>query len=85
MPRATVDATMATATEPQQLSSAIISFALDGNFPEDAAALLAVSETDLGPTIAALDKAKVDIEVLRLPSTLSCRSGNASYFNTTSI
>ncbi|KAL6902458.1 hypothetical protein GGI43DRAFT_340097 [Trichoderma evansii] len=53
---------MATATEPQQLSSAIISFTLDRNFPEDAAALLAVSETDLGPTIAALDKAKVDIE-----------------------
>ncbi|KAL9471152.1 hypothetical protein ACSS6W_009093 [Trichoderma asperelloides] len=53
---------MATATEPQQLSSAIISFTLDGNFPEGAAALLAVSETDLGPTIAALDKAKVDIE-----------------------
>ncbi|PTB42349.1 uncharacterized protein TrAFT101_008559 [Trichoderma asperellum] len=53
---------MATATEPQQLSSAIISFTLDGNFPEGASALLAVSETDLGPTIAALDKAKVDIE-----------------------
>ncbi|KAL7922486.1 hypothetical protein ACQKWADRAFT_292559 [Trichoderma austrokoningii] len=53
---------MATATEPQQLSSAVISFTLDGNFPEDAAALLAVSGTDLGPTIAALDNAKVDIE-----------------------
>ncbi|PON26844.1 hypothetical protein TGAM01_v204345 [Trichoderma gamsii] len=53
---------MATATEPQQLSSAVVSFTLDGNFPEDAAALQAVSGTDLGPTIAALDKAKVDIE-----------------------
>ncbi|KAM0523210.1 hypothetical protein ACHAPE_001704 [Trichoderma viride] len=53
---------MATATEPQQLSSAVISFTLDGDFPEDAAALQAVSGTDLGPTIAALDKAKVDIE-----------------------
>lgn len=62
---------MATATEPQQLSSAIISFTLDGNFPEGAAALLAVSETDLGPTIAALDKAKVDIEVLKQPPKLS--------------
>lgn len=62
---------MATATEPQQLSNAIISFTLDGSFPEDAAALLAVSETDLGPTIAALDKAKVDIEVQKPPPKLS--------------
>ncbi|KAM0252783.1 hypothetical protein ACHAQJ_007571 [Trichoderma viride] len=53
---------MAAATEPQQLSNAILSFALDGNFPEDVAALPSVSETDLGPTITALDKAKVDIE-----------------------
>lgn len=76
---------MATATEPQQLSSAIISFTLDGNFPEGASALLAVSETDLGPTIAALDKAKVDIEVLKQPPKLSYRFGHASFFNTTSI
>lgn len=63
---------MDTATEPQQLSSAVTSFTLDGNFPEDAAALLAVSGTDLGPTLAALDNAKVDVEVpnppLKLPS-----------------
>lgn len=61
---------MATATEPQQLSSAITSFTLDGNFPEDTTALLAVSGTDLGPTLAALDKAKVDVEVPILPPRL---------------
>lgn len=54
---------MAAATEPQQLSHAIISFALEGSFPEDVAALPSVSETDLGPTITALGRAKVDIEV----------------------
>lgn len=63
-------AIMATATEPQQLSSTVKSFTLDGKFPEDAAALLAVSGTDLGPTIVALDSAKVDIEVLKLPPKL---------------
>ena len=54
---------MATAAESQQLSNAILSFALEGSFPEDATALQSVSETDLNPTIEALSKAKADIEV----------------------
>ncbi|KAL7945422.1 hypothetical protein V8C42DRAFT_323111 [Trichoderma barbatum] len=53
---------MAAATEPQQLSDAILAFALEGSFPDDVTALPSVSETDLNPTIRALDKAKVDIE-----------------------
>ncbi|KAL7915000.1 hypothetical protein GGI35DRAFT_435777 [Trichoderma velutinum] len=53
---------MATTTEPQQLSNAILSFALEGSFPDDITTLPLVSETDLGPTIRALGKAKVDIE-----------------------
>ncbi|PTB69462.1 hypothetical protein BBK36DRAFT_1187199 [Trichoderma citrinoviride] len=53
---------MATAAESQQLSNAILSFALEGSFPEDATALQSVSETDLNPTIEALSKAKADIE-----------------------
>ncbi|KAL7795334.1 hypothetical protein V8C37DRAFT_38699 [Trichoderma ceciliae] len=53
---------MAVATEPQQLSNAILSFALDGNFPQDIAALPSVSETNLNPTIIALGEAKVEIE-----------------------
>ncbi|KAH0497937.1 hypothetical protein TgHK011_005219 [Trichoderma gracile] len=53
---------MAAAAESQQLSNAILSFALEGRFPEDAAALKSVSETDLDPTIEALGKAKADIE-----------------------
>lgn len=56
---------MAAATEPQQLSNAILSFALEGSFPEDITALPPVSGTDLNPTIIALDKAKAEIEVLR--------------------
>lgn len=54
---------MAATAESQQLSNAILSFALEGSFPEDAAALHSVSETDLNPTIEALGKAKLDIEV----------------------
>ncbi|EHK25981.1 uncharacterized protein TRIVIDRAFT_211539 [Trichoderma virens Gv29-8] len=53
---------MAAATEPQQLSNAVLSFALEGSFPDDVSALPSVSETDLDPTIVALGKAKVDIE-----------------------
>lgn len=58
---------MATTTESQQLSNAILSFALEGSFPDDITALPSISETDLDPTIRALGKAKVDIEV-REPS-----------------
>jgi hypothetical protein len=54
---------MATTTEPQQLSNAILSFALEGSFPDDIAALPSVSETDLDPTLRALGEAKVAIEV----------------------
>lgn len=57
---------MATTTEPQQLSNAILSFALEGSFPDDINTLPSVSETDLDPTIIALGKAKVDIEVHEL-------------------
>ncbi|TFB03980.1 hypothetical protein CCMA1212_004051 [Trichoderma ghanense] len=53
---------MAATAESQQLSNAVLSFALEGRFPEDATALQSVSETDLNPTIEALSKAKVDIE-----------------------
>ncbi|KAK1253341.1 hypothetical protein MKX07_001418 [Trichoderma sp. CBMAI-0711] len=53
---------MAAIAESQQLSNAILSFALEGSFPEDATALQSVSETDLNPTIEALGKAKSDIE-----------------------
>ncbi|KAK0760354.1 hypothetical protein N5P37_007437 [Trichoderma harzianum] len=53
---------MATTTEPQQLSNAILSFALEGSFPDDIAALPSVSETDLDPTLRALGEAKVAIE-----------------------
>ncbi|QYS94674.1 hypothetical protein H0G86_002003 [Trichoderma simmonsii] len=53
---------MATTTEPQQLSNAILSFALEGSFPDNIAALPSVSETDLDPTIRALGEAKVAIE-----------------------
>lgn len=57
---------MATATEPaQQLSNALVAFALQGRFPDDISHLPPVSETDLQPAIQALDRAKKDLEVLQ--------------------
>ncbi|KAH7151986.1 hypothetical protein B0J13DRAFT_497658 [Dactylonectria estremocensis] len=54
---------MATATEPaQQLSNALVAFALQGRFPDDISHLPPVSETDLQPAIQALDRAKKDLE-----------------------
>lgn len=65
---------MATTTEPQQLSNAILSFALEGSFPDNIAALPSVSETDLDPTIRALGEAKVAIEVHQSSQTLPLQS-----------
>ncbi|KAM0329753.1 hypothetical protein ACHAPQ_006619 [Fusarium lateritium] len=55
---------MAATTEqaPQQLSDAIVSFSLEGRFPEDVSVLPPVSETDLQPAIQALAKAKKELE-----------------------
>ncbi|KAH7165735.1 hypothetical protein EDB81DRAFT_263183 [Dactylonectria macrodidyma] len=54
---------MATAAEsPQQLSDALVAFALQGRFPDDISNFPPVSETDLRPAIQALDKAKKDLE-----------------------
>lgn len=57
---------MAAETEPssQQLSDALVSFSLDGRFPEDVSVLPPVSETDLQPAIQALAKAKQELEVI---------------------
>jgi centromere/kinetochore protein ZW10 len=56
---------MATENDPKKLSDALLSFALEGQFPEDIASLPAVSETDLEPAIQALEQAKQDLEVWR--------------------
>ncbi|KAJ4141920.1 ribosome biogenesis protein ytm1 [Fusarium falciforme] len=55
---------MAAETEPpsQQLSDALVSFSLDGRFPDDVSVLPPVSETDLQPAIEALAKAKQELE-----------------------
>ena len=60
---------MATATDPDHLSEAIVSFSLDGKFPDDIASFAPVSQTDLSSTIAALDKAKTQLEVKKPEST----------------
>lgn len=52
-------------SESRQLSDAIVSFALEGQFPEDVSSLSPVSQIDLGPTIEALGKAKAELEVGR--------------------
>ncbi|RSL42281.1 hypothetical protein CEP54_015535 [Fusarium duplospermum] len=55
---------MATETESpsQQLSDALVSFSLDGRFPDDVSVLPPISETDLQPAIQALAKAKQELE-----------------------
>ncbi|KAG9250246.1 uncharacterized protein F5Z01DRAFT_378227 [Emericellopsis atlantica] len=53
---------MATTSEPNHLSEAIVAFSLEGKFPDDIASFLPVSQTNLGPTIEALDKAKAQLE-----------------------
>ncbi|RMJ03557.1 hypothetical protein CDV36_014916 [Fusarium kuroshium] len=55
---------MATETESpsQKLSDALVSFSLDGRFPDDVSVLPPVSETDLQPAIQALAKAKQELE-----------------------
>jgi protein transport protein DSL1/ZW10 len=57
-------------TAAQQLSDAVVAFALDGRFPDDVSALPPVSQTDLTPAIEALSRAKVDLEVGRLPADI---------------
>lgn len=52
-----------TESQSQQLSDALVSFSLDGRFPDDVSALPPVSETDLQPAIQALAKAKQELEV----------------------
>lgn len=54
---------MAATMDAQKMSHAIMAFALEGRFPEDASDLPPVSGTDLQPTIESLDKAKADLEV----------------------
>lgn len=61
---------MATESDPKKLSDALLSFALEGQFPEDIASLPAVSETDLEPAIQALEQAKQDLEVRRPNSAM---------------
>ncbi|KAL6360700.1 hypothetical protein LRP88_06407 [Fusarium phalaenopsidis] len=46
----------------QQLTDALVSFSLDGRFPDDVSVLPPVSETDLQPAIEALAKAKQELE-----------------------
>ncbi|KOS17096.1 Centromere/kinetochore protein zw10 -like protein [Escovopsis weberi] len=49
--------------EAQRLGEVILAFSLEGSFPEDAASLPAVSETDPSIAIEALGKAKTDLEM----------------------
>lgn len=65
---------MATMTESQQLSEAMVAFAVDGRFPDDVSALPPVSAIELGPAIEALDRAKTELEV---GISLGCRSVRA--------
>ncbi|KAJ0372325.1 hypothetical protein COL154_000048 [Colletotrichum chrysophilum] len=56
---------MASATEAQvsaQLGDAIVSFALEGSFPDEQVSSLSLSSSDLSPAIDALEKAKGELE-----------------------
>lgn len=48
---------------PQRLSEALLSFAQDGQFPEDIDQVPPLSDADLTPAIEALDQAKVGLDV----------------------
>jgi centromere/kinetochore protein ZW10 len=54
---------MAITPDAKKISDALLSFALEGHFPNDISSLPPVSGTDLEPAIQALDKAKRDLEV----------------------
>lgn len=55
---------MAPITAPaEQLSDALLDFALEGRFPDDVTSFPPVSTTDLGPAIEALAKNQKELEV----------------------
>lgn len=49
---------------PAQLGDAIVAFALEGHFPDEAVSSLALPSADLSSAIEALAKAKSQLEVL---------------------
>lgn len=49
-----------------ELGDAIVAFALEGHFPDEQVSSLSLSSTDLSPAIEALEKAKGDLEVLKV-------------------
>lgn len=54
---------MAASPEAKQLSDAVLSFALQGKFPEDIQTLPSVTGCDLQPSIDSLEDAKIKLEV----------------------
>lgn len=54
---------MASTMDPVKIGDAMMAFALNGRFPEDADTLPSVSGTDLQPAIANLEKAGLELEV----------------------
>lgn len=54
---------MAVTEEAKKLSDALLSFTLEGHFPEDIGSLPPVSGTDLEPAIQSLEEAKRELEV----------------------
>lgn len=54
---------MAAAMDPVKIGDAIMAFALNGRFPEEADALPPVSATDLQPAIESLERAGDELEV----------------------
>lgn len=55
---------MAATMDPVKIGDAIMAFALNGRFPEDADTLPAVSGIDLQPAIDSLNQAGVQLEVV---------------------
>lgn len=54
---------MAATAEGNQLSNAVLAFALQGRFPEDVDSLPAVSDAQLQPSIDSLQEVKGKLEV----------------------
>ena len=56
---------MAISADAKKISDALLSFTLEGQFPNDVSSLPSVSGTDLEPAIKALEEAKQQLEVGR--------------------
>lgn len=69
---------MAVKSDNQKLGDALLSFARDGQFPEDASSIPPVPTIDLAPVIEELEKAKENLAVWTGHFSKTPRKSNAN-------